>query len=77
MLKSETNSREIELEIRATFEQTDEVNIHHPVQLDFEQGQWFVTCIKCGKQWSVNDTEDDFCFEEVSCGDEFCNDIER
>ena len=44
-------------------------------QVDFEHGQWWVTKLATGRQWSVCDAEgpgtcDGFCFEVVSEGDE-------
>lgn len=46
---------------------------HGKMQADFEHGQWFITCVDCGRQWSVNDGEIFFVFEEVSHGDEYCD----
>lgn len=46
--------------------------VHVNVQFDFEHGQWHVTCLPCGRQWSVNDTESGFSFEEISHGDGYC-----
>lgn len=43
---------------------------------DFEYGQWFITCLSCGAQWSVNDAEgrdgEYYQFDEVSGGDDYC-----
>ena len=57
------------------------------LQVDFEHGQNFATCLDCGAQWSVHDVGDQdydpdsgeeyagpFDFEEVSHGDEYCLD---
>lgn len=68
MLKCETNSPEIEKEICEQFQ--EEMGQHKRVQADFEHGQWFVTCVDCGAQWSVNDSSDGFDFEEITEGDE-------
>lgn len=45
------------------------------VSLDFEHGQWWVTHLVTGAQWSVHDCadlqgEDTFDFEQVTCGDD-------
>ncbi len=45
------------------------------LQVDFEHGQWWVTKLSTGRQWSVNDAEgpgttDGFDFEEVSHGED-------
>ena len=45
------------------------------LQADFEHGQWFVTHLPSGAQWSANDAvsamgEEYFQFEQVSEGDE-------
>jgi hypothetical protein len=38
-------------------------------QYDFEHGQWWVTELGTGRQWSVVDTSNGFDFEIVSVGD--------
>lgn len=50
---------------------------HLGPQAYYEDGQWFINCVACGAQWTVNDAEDwggreYFFFERVSDGDEFC-----
>lgn len=44
---------------------------------DFEHGQWWITCVPCGAQWSVNDASGPgsfagFDFERVTHGDGSC-----
>jgi hypothetical protein len=64
------------------------LSIHLRLEVDFEHGQNFVTCLDCGAQWSVHDVGDQdydpdsgeeyqgtFDFEEVSQGDEYCLDL--
>ena len=68
MLNCETNTPEMEQRIRTQF---TEFNSAANPQIDFEHGQWWVTDLKTGAQWSVNDAAgDDFDFEQVSEGDE-------
>lgn len=46
---------------------------HNKLDVAFEHGQHWVTCKNCGAQWSAADsTPGDFVFEEVSHGDEWC-----
>ena len=42
----------------------------HGSQVDFEHGQWFVTNVETGAQWSVIDTSGGLDFEQVSDGDD-------
>ena len=77
-LKCETNAVEIETEILAHADAEDALVQHGPIDADFEHGSWFLTCIACGGQWSVNDAvsikgDEGFSFEEVSAGDGFCD----
>lgn len=84
MLKCETNTPEVEAEVKAAFESYNEHElnqVHGRIQADFEHGQWFVTCVDCGAQWSVNDAEgpgsyDGFDFERITEGDYYCEEQE-
>lgn len=64
------------------FEDTDE-GLQHcgGFSADYEHGQWFITCLSCGAQWSVNDAEgrdgDYYQFDEISAGDEYCLDTRK
>ena len=41
------------------------------LQSDFEHGQWWITHVPTGAQWSVCDSEPGpFCFEQVTRGEE-------
>jgi hypothetical protein len=83
-LKCETNTPEMGSRVRVAAKAHDALESHGftaaddaAFQVDFEHGQWWVTCLPCGAQWSVNDAEgsgtvDGFDFEEVSAGDGFC-----
>ena len=72
MLKTETNTHEVAEEINTAFLIWN--NVHEVFSVDFEHGQHWVTCLRCGAQWSVVDTEvGDFDFEEVTRGDETCD----
>lgn len=70
-LLSETNTRVVERRIlravRFRFGRG-------PYQLDFEHGQWWVTRLRTGRQWSVVDCHangvDYLDFELVTAGDE-------
>jgi hypothetical protein len=50
------------------------------INADFEHGQWWITDLRTGAQWSVDDAEgseargvyDGFCFERVTEGDTSC-----
>lgn len=70
------NTPEMELRIErafcAKYGKVGDVNV------DFEHGQWWVTEILTGAQWSVVDVEgpntsDGFDFEQVSLGEEDCS----
>jgi len=72
MLKTETNTPEMESRIRTAF-----ATLHLPMEFDtdFEHGQWWVTAHTSGRQWSVVDADgpgsvDGFGFEVVTEGDE-------
>lgn len=72
MLRTETNTRKIEQQVRDSFDYFDG-QIHETPTPVFEHGQWWISCNTCGAQWSVHDlNDDDFDFEEVSVGDGDC-----
>jgi hypothetical protein len=70
-------------DVRAAFEAFDENKVHHPnrLQVDYEHGGWFVTCLDCGAQFSAHEAEkngeDTYDFDEVTHGDESCLDAAR
>ena len=79
MLKSETNTPAIEKKILNAavhyLHQGDHSLGFKHFQADFEHGQWFVTNLHTGAQWSVNDAEgpgsiDGFSFEMITEGNE-------
>lgn len=45
---------------------------HKRIQVDEEHGGQWVTCLGCGGQWSVNESNKGPDFEQVSDGDESC-----
>ena len=67
----ETNTPEVQDSIDAVFR--SDMGIRD-IQVDFEHGQWFVTQLSTGAQWSVNDAvvngEETFDFEQISEGEE-------
>lgn len=74
MLNTETNTRTMERRImraaRARFGR-------RRLQADYEHGQWWITDLRSGAQWSVCDssgpeptTVNGFSFEQVTRGDE-------
>lgn len=72
MLKTETNSRAMERRIRSA---ARAILGHRRLQADFEHGQWWVTDLRSGAQWSVVDASgggsvDGFDFEQVTRGAE-------
>ncbi len=73
MLNCETNTRAMERRILRVFSRS--IGQRHDVSADFEHGQWFVTCLLCGGQWSVCDSnaEGGFDFERITEGDGFCD----
>lgn len=76
-LKCETDTPAMQRKVTAAFRSWDGGR-HQNLQTNFEHGQWFVTCLTCSRQWSVNDAEggdsvDGFSFEEVSEGDGYCD----
>lgn len=47
----------------------------HPLdslQVTYEHGQTWLTCLQCGSQWGVHSSFDGFIFEEVCGGDWYC-----
>ncbi len=71
-LRSTINDSEIEREI-LTHAQDDDLG--ERLTADYEHGQWWVTDLDSGAQWSVVDCEsvdgdEYFGFEQVSQGDE-------
>jgi hypothetical protein len=69
-LQCETNTRAVENRIRRHFAAWSGIPARD-FQTDFEHGQWWVTALRTGKQWSVCDSEPGpFCYEQVSQGDE-------
>ena len=76
MLKCE-NPKTNPQDIISEFKDSDEGLQHESnIAADFDHGQWFITCLSCGAQWSVNDAEDRsgeyYQFDQVSSGDEYC-----
>jgi hypothetical protein len=83
-LKCETKTAKMESMVRAAAKAHDALAAHGftpgddtALQVDFEHGQWWVTCLPCGAQWSASDatgagTVGGFDFEEVCAGDGFC-----
>ena len=73
MLKTERNTQAIDRSIRAAVR--DVLDLRH-FQTDFEHGQWWVTDLPTGRQWSVVDASglpvyhNGFDFEQVSEGQE-------
>ena len=84
MLKTETNTHSMERRIRSVFRNSEQgyrfglhgesrlkLARHRRVSADFEHGQWWITDLDTGSQWSVCDCEPGgFCFEQVSQGDD-------
>ncbi len=75
--KTETNTLNMAKRVRSAFLESKNVHGDEDFQVNFEHGQWWVTCLRCVAQWSVCDAEggdsiDGFCFEQVSDGDGCC-----
>ncbi len=69
MLKTEINTPNIEAQVlRAARFKLRKRNL----QADFEHGQWWITHVPSGDQWSVCDelSQYGFCFEQVAEGEE-------
>ena len=74
MLRSETNTQKVRSQI---YDAACEILKDNNLQTAFEHGQWWVTVLTTGAQYSVNDADgnsDDivngFCLEEVTRGEE-------
>ncbi len=81
MLKTETNTPEVALDIEVAAEVALEPP-HKRLSVDFEHGQHWVTCLDCGAQWGAHDSEtysgtQGFDFEQVSNGDQSCDESEE
>lgn len=76
MLKTETNTVAMERRVMAFAIKRLHFSGHHrSLSVDFEHGQWWVSCVNCGAQWSVVDVEergnpDGFGLEQVTDGEE-------
>jgi hypothetical protein len=75
MLKAETNKPSVYRSILKSARKS--LKPHKPLQADFEHEGWFITCVNCGAQWSVNDAQNIngefyFQFDEITNGDENC-----
>ncbi len=73
-LKTETNTVAMERRVKAAARAALQSEGHRPT-VDFEHGQWWVSCSDCGGQWSVVDQQgggdvDGFGFEQVTEGDD-------
>ena len=76
MLMTETNTPEMHDRI---LEDAKEALERRNLQADFEHGQWWITDLRTGAQWSVNDAETAtghryFDYEQVTEGEEDCDD---
>jgi hypothetical protein len=75
-LKTEMHTPEMEERILCAADSHDLTACHSTAKTaDFEHGQWWVTCLPCGAQWSVVDEEpgvDGLGFERVTNGDGAC-----
>lgn len=72
-LRSESNTKQIEREILADAEAGEPLG--NRLVADFEHGQWWLTDLDTGAQWSVVDCEtpdgrEYFGFEQVTEGEE-------
>ena len=83
MLMTETNTHSMERRIRVSFkasqqgyrfglpgERKPKLARYRRIQTYFEHGQWWVTDLDTGAQWSVCDATRGFVFEQVTTGDE-------
>lgn len=73
-LQTETNTPRMERRALRAFRDRMSAR-RRRLAADFEHGQWWVTDLKSGAQWSVVDAEggesvDGFDFEQVTLGDE-------
>lgn len=74
-LKTETNTVAMERRVMSAARAIQWKLKRPKLSIDFEHGQWWVTDLKTGAQWSVVDAEggnsvDGFDFEQVTDGDE-------
>lgn len=69
-LKTEQNTKAIDRRVRVAARAVLRLGYH--MATDFEHGQWWVTDLKTGRQWSVVDanTLSGFDFEQVTQGEE-------
>lgn len=68
MLKCENPDTDTN-EILADFNSSDGEQFEgFGLQVDFEHGQWFITHLPTGTQWSVHDANNGFVFDQVSDG---------
>ena len=72
-LKTERNTQAIDRRIRACARDMQIGSGHY--ETDFEHGQWWITDLRTGAQWSVVDAEggrsvDGFDFEQVTYGED-------
>ncbi len=75
MLNTETNTRAMERRVLRAAGKLLFRRRRTRYTADFEHGQWWVTELGTGAQWSVCDAEGagsalGFCFEQVSQGDD-------
>ena len=83
MLNTERNTPTMEKRIRTSFrksqqgyrfgmdgERQPKLARHRKFTCDFEHGQWWVSDLDTGAQWSVCDSGNGFCFEQVTQGEE-------
>lgn len=79
-LKTETNTPEMEERVLDAANASALGDSHkHGLASAFAHGQWWVTCVDCGAQWSVVDATggnsvDGFDFERVTEGYGYCED---
>jgi len=77
-LRSTINARIVERDVLSAALAAGLAEDGENLQTDFEHGQWWVTNLITGAQWSVCDAEgteangvfDGFCFEQVSQGEQ-------
>lgn len=71
-LKTETNTRSVERRVRSAFANSGLNSPRRKFDAFFEHGQWWITVLTNGRQYSVHDSNGPygFDFEMVSEGDE-------
>lgn len=72
-LKTEINTPEMGERVTEAFEASGIAE--GTIQSNFEHGQWWITVLESGAQWSVCDAEggdavDGFCFEQITEGED-------